>query len=55
MNTGVWSLRQLFTLNFCAQEWIFPMVVNLVHESIFSNFVFMMLQEKRLFSEPVVS
>ena len=31
------------------------MVVNLVHESMFSIFVFMMLQERKLFSEPVVS
>ena len=36
----------MFTLNFCGQEWIFPMVVNLVHESMFSKFVFLMLQEK---------
>ena len=27
------------------------MLVNLVHESMFSIFVFMMLQKKRLFSE----
>ena len=30
------------------------MVVNLVHESIFSNFWVMMLQEKDLLSKPVV-
>ena len=36
----------MFTLNFCGQECIFPMVVNLVHERNFSIFVFMMLQEK---------
>ena len=54
MNTGVCSLRHMFTLNFCGQEWIFSMVVNLVHESMFSHLLVMMLQEK-LFSEPVVS
>ena len=48
MNTGVRSLRQMFTLNFCGHEWIFSMVVNLVHESMFSMFVFMLLQEKYL-------
>ena len=36
----------MFTLKFCGHEWIFSMVVNLVHESMFSVFVFMMLQEK---------
>ena len=36
----------MFTSNFCGQEWIFSMVVNLVHKSMFSNFVLMMLQEK---------
>ena len=34
----------MFTLNFCGQVWMFLMVVNLVHESMFSIFVFMMLQ-----------
>ena len=48
MNTGAWSFENIFTLNFCGQEWIFPMVVNLVHESMFSIFVFMNLQEKDL-------
>ena len=38
----------MFTLNFCGQEWIFRMVGNLVHESMFLNFVFMMLQGKGL-------
>ena len=27
----------MFTLNFCEGEWIFPMVVNLVHDSMFSQ------------------
>ena len=36
------------SLNFCGQKWIFPMVVNLVHESMFSIFAFMNLQEKDL-------
>ena len=53
-NTGVKNLRQKFTLNFCGQKWIFSMVVNLVHESMFSNLLVMMLQEKDL-SEPMVS
>ena len=35
----------MFTLNFCGQEWIFPRVVNLVHESMFSMFVFMRVQK----------
>ena len=45
----------MFTSNFCGQEWIFRMVVNLVHESMFSIFVFIMPQEKDLSSEPMVS
>ena len=48
MNTGAWSFENTFTLNFCRQEWIFPMSVNLVHETMFSIFVFMNLQEKDL-------
>ena len=40
--------KNMFTLNFCAQERIFPTVVNFVHESMFSNFGVMMLQEKHL-------
>ena len=40
--------ENMFTLNFCGQEWIFPMVVNLVHESMYSMFVFMRVQEKYL-------
>ena len=47
-NIGVKSLRQEFTLNFCGQEFIFSMVVNLVHESMFSNLLVMMLEEKDL-------
>ena len=35
----------MFTLNFCGQEFIFPMLVNLVHESRVSIFWVMMLQE----------
>ena len=35
----------MFTLNFCEVEWIFPMVVRLVHESMFSHFWVMMLQD----------
>ena len=35
----------MFTLNSCEGEWIFPMVVNLVHESIFSYVEVMMLQD----------
>ena len=38
----------MFTLNFCGQGWDFPMVVNLVHESMFSHLLVMMLQEKDL-------
>ena len=38
----------MFTLKFCEGEWIFPMVVNLVHESMFSHFLVMRLQEKDL-------
>ena len=48
VNTGAGSFENIFTLNFCGQEWIFSMVVNLVHESMFSIFVFMNLQEKDL-------
>ena len=48
MNTGAGSFEHIFTLKFRGQEWIFPMVVNLVHESMFSIFVFMILQEKDL-------
>ena len=47
-NTGVKCLLQKVTLNFCGQEWIFSMVVNLVHESMFSNLLVLMLQEKDL-------
>ena len=45
MNTGAWSFENMFTLNFF-QDWIFPIVVNLVHESMFSHLWVMMLQEK---------
>ena len=45
----------MFTLNFPGQELIVPMVVNLVHESMFPIFVFMMLQEKSFFLELMVS
>ena len=38
----------MFTLNFCEEEWMFPMVVNLAHESMFSHLLVMMLQEKDL-------
>ena len=38
----------MFTLIFCEEEWIFPKVVNLVHESMFSHLLVMMLQEKDL-------
>ena len=38
----------MFSLNFCGQEWIFPMVVNLVHERMFSHLLVMMLHEKDL-------
>ena len=38
----------MFTLNFSEDDWIFPMVVNLVPESIFSEFWVMMLQQKDL-------
>ena len=41
----------MFTSNFCGQEWIFPMVVNLVHESMFSIFVFM-IYKKKIFLRP---
>ena len=47
-NTEVKSLLQKFTFNFRGQEWNFSMVVNLVHESMFSNLYVMMLQEKDL-------
>ena len=46
MDTGVCSLGHMFIFNFCGQKCIFIMVVNLVHESMFSIFVFMMLQGK---------
>ena len=48
MNTGEWSFENIFTLNFCGQEWIFSMLVNLVHESMFSHLLVMMLQEENL-------
>ena len=35
----------MFTLNFCDAEEILPIMVNLVHESMFSNFWGMMLQD----------
>ena len=35
----------MFILNFSEGEWIFPMVVNLAHESMFSPFGVMMLQD----------
>ena len=35
----------MYTLNFCGQEWTFPKVVNLLHESMFSHFWVMRLQE----------
>ena len=38
----------MFHLHFFCQVWIFPMVVNLVHGSMFSHFWVMMLQEKDL-------
>ena len=38
----------MFTLNFCGRGWIFSMVVNLVHESMSSHLLVMMLQEKHL-------
>ena len=47
-NTGACDFENMFTLNFCEGEWMFPMVVNLVHESMFSMFVFMLLQAKYL-------
>ena len=52
MNTGAWSFENIFTLNFFGQEWIFSMVVNLVHDSMFSIFVFMVLQEKGFSQSP---
>ena len=33
----------MFALIFCGQEWNFSMLVNLVHDSMFSHFWFMML------------
>ena len=47
-NTGACSSENMFTLNFCGQEWIFAVAINLVHESMFSMFVFMRVQEKYL-------
>ena len=35
----------MLTLNVCGQKCISPMVVNLVHERMFSHFWFMMLQD----------
>ena len=35
----------MFTLNFCEGEWISPIVANLVHESMFSDFWVMMLHD----------
>ena len=37
-NTGVLRCQNLFISNFYEVEWIFPMAINLVHESIFSIF-----------------
>ena len=34
----------MFTLNFCEEDWIFAMVVNLLHECMFAIFWVMMLQ-----------
>ena len=45
----------MFISNFCEEEWIFPKVVNLVHESMFSHLLVVMLQKKDLSSEPMVS
>ena len=38
----------MFTLSFCEEEWVFPKLVNWVHESIFSHLLVMVLQEKDL-------
>ena len=54
-NTGAWSIENMLTLNLCGQEWIFPMVVNLAHESMFSLFWDHDATGKRPFSEPMVS
>ena len=35
----------MFTLNFCQAKLMFFMVVSLMHESMFSNRSFMMLQD----------
>ena len=52
MNARAWNFENMFTFNFCGQGWILPVVVNLVHESMFSIFVFMMLQEKGFSQRP---
>ena len=38
----------MFTLNFCEGEWTFQMLVNLVHESMFSHVWVIMVPEKDL-------
>ena len=38
-------MKTSFHLNFGGKKWIFPMLVNLVHESMSSKFEVMMLQD----------
>ena len=38
----------MFTLNFCEEDWNFPKMVNLVHDSMLSHLSVMVLQEKDL-------
>ena len=45
-NTRIPNIQTNFTLNCFEEEWIFAMVVNLVHESMFANFWLMMLQDQ---------
>ena len=44
-STGAQSFEDGFILNFCEEEWTFPMVGNLVHDDMFSKFWVMMLQD----------
>ena len=44
-NTGAWSFENFFTVHFCEGEWVFPMVVNLVHDCMFPMVGVMLLHD----------
>ena len=45
VNTGPCSIQPHPTLNFCEGEWLFSTLLKWLHEHMFVNFEFMMLQE----------